>query len=297
MKNGVKKFIVKIALLLAGIRIPFFVLFRFGYLPVITTSSMFDTKMMMAQKKHIGQTDLLAVGSSITFYELNSQIMVKTFHRSYYNLASWGLQMEDIKLLVGTFIPQYQPRYVIICSSIGDFVKPPNPSYHNFTGAPMQMRIHLPELFYFKDFSSIRRIINRKNNAYPIVFDDWGGAQIKADPRNDKHEKIEFPTACTPAAYRSLDSLAGMPALNHIKLIFVQAPIRQSDIDTVTAQRYRQHFNRCSSIVTQHNGTYLNCHNPAVFADSLFADNYHLKPAGGKLFSEMIARGLKGIVR
>jgi hypothetical protein len=240
---------------------------------------------------------LLAVGSSVTFYELNSQLMVKTFHHSYYNLGSWGMQIGDTRLLLEAFIPQYRPRYVIICSTVADFIRPPNASYHNFADAPAIMRSHLPQLFYFKHFSSIRHIIRTKKDAYPIVFDDWGGAQIKADSRNDRHKKMPFPTASTPAAYRSLDSLASMLASNNIKLIFIETPIRKAEIDAVTARQYQEHFSRCSSIVTRHNGTYLNYHNPAVFADSLFADNYHLKPQGAKLFSAMVVQGLKGIVQ
>ncbi|WP_214073848.1 hypothetical protein [Mucilaginibacter sp. dw_454] len=297
MKRSVKKFILQTGLLLAGIVIPFWVLFKLDYLPVITSSSMFDTKMMIAQKKQMGQIDLLAVGSSMTFYQLNSQLMVNTFHRSYYNLASWGLQMGDIKLLLGAFIPQYRPHYVIICSSVGDFSRSPNASYHNFADAPLFMRRHMPELFYFKNFSSIRHIIRTKKDAYPIVFDAWGGAQIKVDPRNDLHIKLPFPTVYTPAAYRSLDSLAGMLALNNIKLIFIETPIRQSEIDAATKQHYQQHFARCSDIVTRHSGTYLNYYNPSVFTDSLFADNYHLNHKGATIFSAMVVRGLKGIVR
>jgi hypothetical protein len=294
--RAISWFLGKVLLLTAFIMLLFEVLFRLDYLPIITTSTMFDVKMMKFQQQHIKKVDVMAIGSSITLYELDSRMMTQACHRPYYNFGSWSLQMSNIYLLLQPLTRQYHPGYVVICSSIGDFVWPPAETYHNYADAPAFMRNVMPELFYFKDFSSIRRLIYRKQHEYPLSLDAWGGATLKYDPRDDDHKQINFPTANTPAAYRSLDSIAGMLQSQHIKLIFIQAPIRKTGIDSVRYARYRYHFNKCAAIVTQHGGSYINCFNPAIFTDSLFADTHHLKPEGAMVLSKMVIPQIKTII-
>jgi len=296
MNSGMKRFIIKVVLLLAGIVIPFCVLFELGYLPVITESGLFDSKALTSRQKEIKHVDLMAMGSSMTMYELNSDIMVKNFRQSYYNFACWNLQIGDSYTLLKTYIPQYKPDYLIIFSSFGDFTWPTNSSYHNYADAPALMRGRLPGLFYFKNFSAIRRVIDRKQT-YKVKFDNWGGAQMVYDPRNDKHKFPVFPTANTSIAYRSLDSLAAMLQGEKIQLIFIQTPVRHLGADSVTRQHYQVHFNRCRDIITRHSGIYLNYDRPAIFTADLFADPYHLKPAGSKVLTENAVLDLKKIIK
>src|ERR1700761_4175382 len=104
MRNKAGKFIGKTILFMLPVLVLFEVLFRLGALPVITNSTLFDTKMMQVQKRHLKKIDLLAMGSSVTLYELKSDQMVKNFNMPYYNLASWGLHITDERILIDLFI-------------------------------------------------------------------------------------------------------------------------------------------------------------------------------------------------
>jgi hypothetical protein len=296
------KFIFKTLLFLLPVLLVFEVLFRLGYSPIITNSTLFDFKMIRLQKQHIKSVKVLSIGSSVSLYELNSGIIVQNLHVPYYNFASWGLQISDMRMLLNSFVKDYQPQYVIIGSSIGDFISPSNDTYLNYINTNTYIRSNLPEIFYFKNYNSIHQIIRRKQTAYPVNFDNWGGAllTIKAkDINRDKwNEHGIFPTRYTPTQYRELDSLAAWLNAQHIKLIFAQAPIKASYANTpASKQILQQHFDQCRLIVEKHGGVYLNYYNPAIFTDSLFFDQYHLQAAGGVVFTQLLVTDLKKIIR
>src|SRR5580700_5094592 len=132
MKKSINRFLLKILLFVIPVLFFFEILFRLGFAPIITNSTLFDVKMLAVQKHHIKNIKLLAMGSSITLYELNSDSIVQNFNLPYYNFASWGLQIADMNRLLTNLVTTNQPKYVIICSSFPDFISPPNNSYLNY---------------------------------------------------------------------------------------------------------------------------------------------------------------------
>lgn len=300
--KGTVKFIFKTLLFVLPVLLIFEVLFRLGYSPIITNSTLFDLKMIRLQKQHIKHLKMISIGSSVSLYELNSKIIVHNLHVPYYNFASWGLQISDMRVLLGCFVNDYHPRYVIIGSSIGDFISRSNDTYLNYVNTNTFIRNGFPEIFYFKNYSSIHQIIRRKHTAFPVQFDSWGGAllTIKAKDisRNKWNEHGIFPTQYTIDQYRELDSLGTWLNAQHIKLIFAQAPIKASYANTaVSRQILQRHFDQCQSIIEKHGGTYLNYYNPTIFTDSLFFDQYHLQAAGGVVFTSLLVTDLKKLIK
>jgi hypothetical protein len=302
MKGRVIKFLFKTALYMLPVLLFFEVLFRLGYAPIITNSTLFDMKMMRLQKQHIKSVKLLSIGSSVSLYELNSAIIVQNLPGPYYNFASWGLQISDMRVLLSSFVKDYRPQYIIIASSIGDFISPSNDSYLNYVKANSYIRNNFPEIFYFENYNSIHQVIRRKHTAYPVNFDKWGGALLTVKTKYINRDKWNgrniFPTRYTLYQYRELDNLAAWLNTQHIKLIFAQAPIKASYSNTpASKQILKQHFSKCRSIIQDHGGVYLNYDNPHIFTDSLFFDQYHLQAAGGVILTKLIVKDLKPIVR
>src|SRR5450755_3550238 len=116
MKNRVSIFILKTVLFLFPVFAFFEILFRIGYAPVVTNSTFFDIKMLTVQKDRVKNVKILALGSSITLYELNSELIVKNIDVLYYNFGSWGLQMADMNNLITGYVKTYHPQYVLMCS-------------------------------------------------------------------------------------------------------------------------------------------------------------------------------------
>jgi len=280
----------------------FGILFRLGFAPIVTSSDLFDAKMRHIKKQHVKQVNLMAIGSSITLYELKSDLVTQNLDTSYYNFASWGTQITDMKLMLAKFIPEHHPKYVIMCASLGEFMSPPNSTYSNYLNTPTFIRNNLPGFFYLKNYNSIHQIIWRKYFEYPINFDAWGGASLTVKPQNINHKTWDahdvFPTRYTQSNYNGLDSLAVWLKQQNIKFIFIQAPIKKSYANTVYyQQRINTHFDKCRSIIESRGGIYLNYYNTTVFTDSLFVDQFHLQNAGAIVFTKEIIADLKEVIK
>ncbi len=301
MKSPFKIFFSKLLLFIIPVLILFEVLFRLGFYPIITNSTLFDTKMLAIQRQHIKKIDLLSIGSSITLYDLNSDIIVKNFNKPYYNLGSWGLQITDMRALLQSFVKEYHPKYVILCSSFTDFISPSNDTYANYINTDFWVKNNFPEAFYFKDYHSIHQIVRRKYKAYPLNFDKWGGAALKFTLKdivwNKWNEHGIFPTKYSNCNYSDLDSLSTFLHQQHIKFIFIQAPIKKSYANTVLSKQIIQsHFDKCRSITESHGGTYLSYYKTDVFTDNYFIDQYHLQGTGAEVLTRLVVEDLKKII-
>jgi hypothetical protein len=299
VNNSVGRFLLRTGLFLLPVLIFFKILFMTGYSPIITSSTLFDIKMFEVQRQHIKKVGVLSIGSSINLYELNSAPIVKNINQPYYNFGSWGLQITDIKNLLPGYVKEYDPKYVILCSSVGDFTSPQNDSYFNYINTGYWIKNHFPEFFYLKDYHSVYQIIRRKIKAYPLKLDNWGGATLEIKPEDLKNLPVNpnklFPSAYAVKNYNALDSLGIFLNNQHIKLIFIQAPLRNSIVDTsISPKELSAHFAHCRSLVEANGGIYLNYHDPHVFTDSLFIDYFHLQANGAALMTkETVADLLK----
>jgi hypothetical protein len=301
-KGLLNKFVIKAMLFVLPVFVLFGILFRFGFAPVVTSSGLFDAKMRHIKKQQVKQVNVMAIGSSITLYELKSDLVTKNLDTSYYNFASWGIQINDILLMLHKFIPEHRPKYVIMCASLGEFMSPPNSTYSNYLNTPTFIRNNLPEFFYLKNYNSIHQIIWRKYFEYPINFDAWGGASLTVKPKEINHKMWDahdvFPTRYTQSNYKGLDSLAVWLKQQGIKFIFIQAPIKKSYANTAYyQQRINTHFDKCRSIIENRGGIYLNYHSTTIFTDSLFVDQYHLQNAGAIVFTKEIVADLKKVIK
>lgn len=298
MKSKISLFLCKILLFVIPVLVFFEVLFRLGFYPIITDSTLFDLKTIQIQKHHVKNVKLLAIGSSITLNELKSELIVQNVSASYYNFASWGLQIADIRRLLNSYVNKYHPKYVVICSSVRDFTIAANNSYLNYLNANDLVKYNFPEFFYFNDYHSVHQIIRRKFMQYPLKFDAWGVASLITKPNTKQPPNHDiFPTQYTPGAYKELDTLSAFLKKQGIKLIFIQAPIKKAYAGTDTLKkRIGLHFDTCKVIVEAQGGTYLNYYNTSIYPDSLFVDNYHLTDAAAIILTKQIINDLKKIV-
>jgi hypothetical protein len=302
MNNKLHLFLGKTLLFVIPVLLLFEMMFRRGFSPIITNSTLFDIKMLKVQKQGIKNVRLLSIGSSIGLYELNSRVMVEHFNMPYYNFSSWGFTVADMKALLDKFVKEYQPKYVIMCSSLGDFMTAPNESYFNYLNSSRWIRDNLPEYFYFNDYHSIHQIVYRKYHAFHLDLDEWGGSSLTIQPEDINKEKWDehflFPTVYTGRQYAALDDLCVALGSQKVKFIFVQAPIKASYTNTPSSRQIVvSHFEKCRSIVESHGAVYLNYYDTATFADSLFFDQSHLQVSGALILTKKIAADCQAIIK
>jgi hypothetical protein len=294
--------LLKLLAMIASVVLLFELLYRLGIYPVLTTSQTFDYKIMAAQRYPIGELKVLAAGSSAALYDISSRVMVEGVGPSYYNFGSWGMQITDMGIVLHALVEKYRPPYVVICSSVRDFMTPATASYAEYAAAPSFFRDHFPEYFYVRNYSPLHTLAFRRFQSRRPHFDPQGGAFVAemwegvALDRFADH--LDFPTGSSELQYRALDSLCGWLRAQNVKLLFVQSPTRASYTNSPERrQALAAHIGRCRAIVDSGGGHFVNYHDTAIFADSLFVDLTHLSEAGGVLFTKKIVTDLKEIMR
>jgi hypothetical protein len=304
MKKGFNLFLLKSIVFAIPVLFGYKALYLIGLTPTVTNTAFLDYKMFAIQKHRIRDVKIMGIGSSSTQYALNSALIVNHFHLPYYNFASLGFQVSDMRTALSVFVKEHKPEYVIMCSSIGDFLRGPgwDSTYRDFFDASRFIRVDFPEFFYLSHYSSVYSIWHRKNvNSY-IKTDAWGGlprtvALKDIDPKAwNLH--WDFPTAYTATQYKELDTLAASLREQGIKLIFIQSPVKAAFANTDDVkQKMAQHFDSCKSIIERHGAVYLNYYDTTTFTDSLFFDQFHLQAAGGKVFTEKLLTDLDTIIK
>lgn len=316
MKKKFSNFALSVLAIVIPILLGFELLIHTGYGPLFTNSIGFDAKIQYIEKNKIGQTDLLAIGSSITLNDLSSDVIRDSISNiSYFNFSCWGLQIRDVKPVLIHYLPRYRPKYIVICSSLNDFTNAGNTaSIENYFNTGDYFKQHFKEYFYIKNYNSLLDIFIRKQELKKhshsngdeyasLNFDQYGAVLLNLSPQNIQSDRWNavggFPTAYTNEEYSELILLCKLLKERQIKLIFIQSPIRKAYINTPgTQQILNNHFNVCDTIVERYGGKYLNLHDTTVFSnDRMFVDQFHLSKYGATLFTQKAITGIKAIIR
>lgn len=302
MKRELNKFLFKLLLLGLVVALGYAALYRFRIYPVLTVSQLFDSKVLDARRQLSGPVRLIVTGSSEGLYDLDSKMIADSLDRSFYNFASWGMQMSDIGAALRAFVQQYRPSYLVICTCDRDFMYAPTPSYADYARTPAWVREAAPQYFYIRNYSPIRVLWRRRFKSRRPRLDAWGGASVEEMwqglVKNEGDDRLQFPTAFSDLQYRSLDSLCRYLKVQKVTFAFVQVPTEARFAGESGGPKSQDaHANRCRSIVTSAGGIYLNYFEPAIFPDSLFADHTHLTRAGATVLTRKMIGDLKAIIK
>lgn len=298
MKRPSNKFLLKLALMALPVVAGYEVLYRLSIYPVLTASQFFDYKVLEAGRHPRGKLTLMAVGSSVTLYDLDSRVIADSLRVPYYNFGAWGMQMTDIRAILGGLVGAYHPSVVLICASPREFMLPRTPSYADYAGTAAFIRERFPEYFYLRNFNPVHTLWIRRYRSRRPTMDAWGGACVeemwKGVVRHDKGEQLAFPAADTEAQYAALDSICRYLREQHVRLVFVQAPMEARYTGSGRGRKeLAAYLARCGSIVGGAGGNYFNYYDTTAFPDSLFADLTHLTRAGGTVLTRKIVADLK----
>lgn len=278
--------------------------FKLGFEPLFTNSTSLDLKLLDLRSHKFKNIEVLSIGSSMTLNNLNSsEIKLTNKSDTYYNFGAWGLQIADTLYLLEYLTKIYKLKCVVISSSLPDFCEKDKITIPKHTELAL-INSYLP---YFYTKSSILQIIDRhrqklkyKADSYGydnLNYDESGGVVFNIPKENISLERwnegLSIPTNATQYQYDKLRELALFLKNNQIVFLFAQAPIKKSLFSSQASSAViNDHFNKCQSIVNKNGGNYINLHNPSVFDDGLFVDQYHLNGAGSKIYTKQISSKL-----
>lgn len=312
MKKGYSALALSLLAILVPIYLFYTVLMYKGYKPLLTNSISFDEKIRFIQNKKITQTNLLAIGSSMTLNNLSSRVIMDSIKSSYFNFACWGLQIGDTKKLLINYLPKYKPKCVVICSSVLDFADSKNITIDRYSNTWSFFKDHQAQLFYMRNYNSIQNIKARKDKSdtlklissdyNSLKFDEGGGVLLNI-PKNKISQrrwnlKVVFPTKATNYQYHELVLICMLLHQQHISLVFIQPPIKRSYTNSLRSLRIiNAHFLKCKTIVEKYGGAYLSMYGDKEFSDDkMFVDQFHLSETGATLFTQKIVRDLKKVI-
>jgi len=278
-----------------------------GFQPVVTDSTLFDRKMIWLQQHPKAQPKFIVVGSSTALYGIRSAPMVRNIPLSYFNISSPLLNIASSWIIIKAVVRDYRPKYILIASNVGDFCRKTDSTYHYYGDASPFVRNYVPELFYFLDYHSLHQIVYRKEMVTWLRFDPWGEGlktynellmkKKLADNPGAFLGQLSFDTAFQQTHYQALDSMSRWLRQQQVRLIFVQCPIRASNLgDPAVRAKVERHFLVCDSIVGANGGIFLNHYNAVTDNDRLFFDAVHLWPPGGDIFTDSVVRDLRNIL-
>lgn len=303
-----RKFLLKTVMYILLITGGYELLFRAGYLPIVTDSTYFDHKMAWIQRHPFKGADFAVVGSSVPLYGVESSQMVSHLPMSYYNFSSWNVKVTECRMIVESVVREYRPKYVLIGSSLGDFCRRTDSTYRNYTEATPFVRRQLPEVFYAVDYHSIHQIVYRHFKVNHVNFDPWGmgywafdKAALVGLPADNVGEatiaNLPYDPEYISMHYRALDTMSRWLRDQRVQMIFVQFPIlAKSMADSADRARVERHIRTCDSIISRNGGIFLNYCDSLKGPDTLFAGSIHLRPPGAKVFTGKLVRDLEKII-
>jgi len=295
-----KKFLIHNIIFLSLLFVPFvigLVIFKeFIPAPRISNSYSFNEKMKFVANRQVENPEILAIGSSITFNNLNSDVITNSFNtESYINMSSWGMRMEDVYALLEPSIDLFNPRIVVIASSavdfngrnivyniddISDYLNRGNMwSYQYATFNPK---------YFFKRMVTNYMYYNSVNTYKSLSFDEHGAVLLsdtdlqKIKSRWEQEVVFDY---MVPTSYEYLDSIAGFLAEKKVELVFVQSPVRANIRTHTYVKNISQHIHRVNEILDHHDQTFINC-TQMPLDDYYFADSQHLNVAGAGEFTK-----------
>lgn len=265
-----------------------------------TNSISFDARIYDIRQKTVPNYDYLAIGSSMTMNNLNSDVMMNylgPMGENFYNCSAWGLSVQDMKNWMNVLLKKYQPKGIIMFGSMEDFDEvEQNYNYEDisrYLNGARQSSFYLEygvfgDLSYYKEYEKLRE----GNNSYDSLnFDDNGGVILevygidRAMNRWEKKFTEEF--IQNNENYQSLYEMASELKKQGIDFYYVQMPSRQMYVtDTMGDEILNSHVERCREVVEGSGQYYYNAINYEKYSDDYFSDYTHMNEHGSLLITQ-----------
>ena len=268
--------------------------------PPFTGSISFDEKAVWLSKHFDQPCDVLAIGSSMTLNNLDSEVFAG---RHFLNAGSWGLKIDQTDYLLSLLLEYLKPKVVLVVTAPTDFERDyrgrkiyDETKLRRFFTSKDLFRSHLDCLYLtylVENYAAIGRDRHGRRNYYSLDFDSGGSVPIDPEGLERDQKRWMKPVApessMDPVNYEALGKLAKRCADIGIQFLLVQPPIRkdilsETDIDFLT----NRHWPKLAAICQEHEATFDNQHGVMAADSSVFVDSTHLNAIGAQRLSQHI---------
>lgn len=278
-----------------------------GIMPAtpISNSFSFNEKSAFLARSNLQSCEVIASGSSMTLYNLNSQIISNYFSDlSYMNISSWGITLGDnLKILKVIISNICKPKVVIIVSSPSDFreleVLRDGLSEEKFINAVKGEGKFLPFLsvknihYVMTHYKKTERVKTELAGHASLIFDADGGVSIVENDWSIKspnwHTNMIDLVRATSGGYQAFEEVVTYLNDSGIRVIHVQTPIRE-DMYEQSAVVIAVHTEKMKSLA---DSLPFESYDLSIFpaiSKQQYSDLFHLTGSGADLFTVELVR-------
>ena len=266
----------------------------------ITNSISIDAKLAYGRIMDAEDLDIIALGSSMTLNNLNSEKVIESlaYDLKFFNYGAFGLQIQDMKIMLENLLQTSDPQCIIIVSNIPEFVDDQESRYsgkdlRNYMDGHLWNDVLLAVRYGFpNNLDSIKDYEYYRNQIYDygsLNYDAYGGValQVYGENINDVRWNVVLEEDAKEMNYVALEKLCKLASDNDIRLYFAQSPSRAHYTSGEGSKEIMQaHMERCREIVEGSGQYYYSIIDPEKYEDIYFADYTHLNREGSQLFTE-----------
>lgn len=263
--------------------------------PNLSTSFSLNEKLRFLRGQS-RDAEVIALGSSMTLMNLNSEVVVKALgSKKYLNAGSWGASIIDMYSILKVLHKTYPAMNTLIISSnlidfqhgvktadynvIADYLNPEKTRFD-------QYYLHNLHVKYFiKNYPYMRAVRTHPQEYFYLSFDPYGAVMLEGKGfhiTEDRWELAFLSDQVKAEQYSYMDSISTYCRVKGIKLIFCQNSYRfkkKQTFDKKTIKLISDHVTKVSSILSRDHHIFVDA-GERDWDDRLFVDAIHLNREG-----------------
>ncbi len=274
--------------------------------PKYSNSISFNEKIDFIRDKDLTKIEYIAVGSSMTLNNVDSETMVKYLGDNYLNLGSWGFKINHSKEMIQHLI-QFLPnlKAVILSTNLMDFsdikLMEININYQKVIKSIRFLPGFLsysvdPDIRYLYENSITNpgRMSGRKSYQ-SLEFDFNGGVILDLMPEMISKERWSKDLSGYEVSQFEMDNVKHLnDILNEygIGLYVVITPVRSGSMSSQDHDKYKEKIKALIKFMEVTDIGCIDCNDMTELNDSLYVDYAHLNKRGAEKFTKYFIMNL-----
>ena len=263
--------------------------------PNLSSSFSLNEKLRFLRNKP-KDAEIIALGSSMTLMNLNSEVVVQALGtKKYLNAGSWGASFTDTYRMLKVLAQTYPFMNTLIVSSnlidfqhgvktadyevIADYLDPSKSRLDQYYLHNLNMN------YFINNYPYTRKVRTHPQDYLYLVFDRFGAVNLEGKNfhiTKDRWELAFLGDQVKPEQYSYLDSISTYCRTKNIKLIFCQNSYRlnmKKSFDKKRLKLINDHAHKVSSILARDRHIFVDA-GERDWDDKLFVDAIHLNRKG-----------------
>lgn len=296
-------FFILISLILSGI---FFYFYKIGGddlpAPAFSNSLSFNEKIDFIRDKDLSNIEYVAIGSSMTLNNVDSEVMAKHFGENYLNLGSWGFKISDSKKFLEEMIGFFPNlKAVIISTTFVDFSSTTRNIEVDYELVKRSLKYELGIIPYITNLDLRYMLNNSKTNkakmsdsgSYDILsYDNFGGVILEISQDQINQERWNNDITDFDVSEKELTSLKNLIEFLKnldVRTVIAIPPQREGLMNDEKLKIINIEISRIIAVAQPSGAYFINSFDQGLWADSLFVDYCHLNKTGAEKFTKLIS--------